>query len=52
MQEKKENLREIDTEEATHRRALTTKQEKLAKLNMQQDYKVKDLKQNIEAISK
>ena len=52
VQEKKENLREIDTQEAAHRRALTTKQEKLAKLTMQQEYKVKDLKQNIEAITR
>ena len=52
MQEKKENLKELDQEEQSLKRRITTKQEKQAKLTMQHDYKMKDLRDQLSEITK
>ena len=52
VQDKKETLSELDAREATLKRALTSKREKLSKLTMQHEIRVKDLKVTIEAMSR
>ena len=52
VQDKKETLSELDAQEATLKRALTSKREKLSKLTMQHEIRVKDLKVTIEAMSR
>ena len=52
LQDTKETLRELETQEGTLKRALTSKREKLSKLTMQHEIRVKDLKESIEAMSR